>query len=281
MAIDLELARTVTADGNALHGVLFRPRDANGADTALLQVHGVASNFYSGPLPKVGQALAERGYHLFCMNTRGHDWVNRAGPGGSGFGGAAHENFEDSPLDVDAGLDFLSQRGYRRFVVFGHSLGAVKAVYYQGLRQRADVLGVIACSAPRQFYRARAIEQEDFPERMREAERMVAEGRGEDYLWALASGSIGLFTARTYVSKYGRHERNDVRPHAASLTIPLLAIVGGLEDNFFHQHAQELAEAAGPERGAWHVVEGANHAYDDRIPVLTDLVAGWLSRVLA
>jgi hypothetical protein len=98
MAIDLELARTVTADGHPLHGLLFRPRDADGGGTALLQIHGVASNFYAGVLAKVGQ---------------------------------------------------------------------------------------------------------------------------------------------------------------------------------------ELAEAAGPERGAWHVVEGANHAYDGRIPALTDLTAGWLARVLA
>jgi pimeloyl-ACP methyl ester carboxylesterase len=279
MPIDMELARTATADGIVLAGLLIRPRDEASDETAVLMVHGVASNFYSGPNPRVGQALAERGYHVFVMNTRGHDWV--AGPSGTTFGGASHENFEDSPLDLDAGLAFLAERGYRRYVIFGHSLGAVKAVYYQGLRQRKDVAGVIACSAPRQFYRARAIEQEDFPQRMEEAERMVAEGRGEEYLWALASGSIGLFTARTYVSKYGKHERNDVRPHAASLTVPLLATAGSLEEHFFHQHAQELAEAAGPERGTWRIVEGANHRYEDRIPVLTDLVASWLEKALS
>ena len=53
------------------------------------------------------------------------------------------------------------------------------------------------------------------------AESRVAEGQGEEFLWAPASGATGLFTYRTYVSKYGRHETNDVRPHAARLGCPL------------------------------------------------------------
>ena len=40
------------------------------------------------------------------------------------------------------------QRGYRRFILIGHSLGAIKSIIYQGTRQRADVVGIVSCSAP-------------------------------------------------------------------------------------------------------------------------------------
>ena len=274
--IHTELCTFTTADGEKLHGLLFRPSAEDTSDQATLYSHGVASSFYTTPLVKVAQALAEQGRHGFVINTRGHDWMARAGAEGSAFMGAAYENFEDCPLDLDGALTFLAGRGYRRFVLAGHSLGAVKTVYYQGLRQRSDVEAVIACSPPRQFYAARVEEQPDFPQKMVEAERMVAEGRGEELIWAFASGSLSPFTARTYVSKYGRHERNDVRPHATRLGVPFLGLAGGAEAATFETHVRELAEAAGG-RGTWHVVPGAVHSYEGHEPQVNQLIADWLT----
>ena len=45
------------------------------------------------------------------------------------------------------------------------------------------------------------------------------------------------------------------------------------------QSALAYAEAAGPELGTWHIVEGANHQYTGREAVLTDLVESWLRTV--
>jgi pimeloyl-ACP methyl ester carboxylesterase len=278
MAIRTELCRFETADGEMLHGLLFRPDGTDQSDVALLQVHGVGGAFYRGPLPAVGQLLAERGYHVMPMNTRGHDWITR-GRNPNGFIGATYENLEDCLPDIDGGLAYLSSRGYRRFVLFGHSLGSIKVLFYQGQRTRSDVVGIVSSSAPRQFYAARAIEQPDFPQRMAEAEVMVEEGKGEEFLRAPTSGATGIFTARTYVSKYGRHEHNDVRKDAAGLTVPLLATAGGKESDFFHMHCRELAEAAGPELGTSRIIEGALHSYAGYEAVLADTVEGWLRQL--
>ena len=278
MAVRQELCRFDAADGEALHGLLHRPEDGGVSDLAILQVHGVGGAFYRGILSLVAERLAEQGWHVLPINTRGHDWVTR-GKDPQGYIGATYENFEDCLADIDGALSFLAGRGYRRFILYGHSLGAVKVVFYQGTRRRNDVVGVIASSAPRQFYSARAIEQPDFPQHMAEAEAMVEAGRGEEFLWALASGAMGVFTARTYVSKYGRHETNDVRKHAATFTVPLLTTAGGEESEFLHLHARELAETAGPELGAWHIVSGANHQYRGREAELTALVQSWLQTI--
>lgn len=277
IAIQTELCRFDATDGEPLHGLLFRPDPAQPTDLALVQVHGVGGAFYRGPLPSVAQLLAERGYHVMPMNTRGHDWITR-GRDPNGFIGATYENFEDCRHDIDGALAFLAARGYNKFVLYGHSLGSIKVLFFQGTRRRTDVVGVISTSAPRQFYAARAVEQPDFPQRMADAEAMVNAGRGEEFLWAPTSGSTGIFTARTYVRKYGRHEQNDVRKHAAALTIPLLATAGGRESEFFHLHARELAEAAGPELGTWRIVDGALHSYQGYETVLADLVDGWLEQ---
>ena len=141
-------------------------------------VHGVAMNFYLPPLAIFGQELAQRRHHCFVINTRGHDWIARVG-NLTKFGGSAYENLEDCLLDFDGALDYLHKQGYRRFVLVGHSLGAIKSIIYQGTRQRADVVSIVSCSAPKQFYSERVSRQPGFRETIEKAETMVAEGRGE------------------------------------------------------------------------------------------------------
>ena len=273
--IESHLLNFKTSDKETLHGLLFTPRNRE-SDLALLLVHGVAMNFYLPPLPTIGQALAERDYHCFVINTRGHDWISRAG-NLTKFGGAAYETFEDSAKDFDAALELLSGLRYKRFILVGHSLGCVKSLLYQGSRQRADVIGVISCSCPRQFYSARAEEQPEFDQLMAKAEAMVAQDKGGEFLWAWTSGAMGIFTARTYVNKYGRHEINDVRPQAGRLGCPHLAIAGGAEHAFFPRYAKEIAEAGGVS-ASYKIVPGANHFYTNQEPEVVEIIADWLKQ---
>jgi pimeloyl-ACP methyl ester carboxylesterase len=279
MAVQTELSEFGTSDGETLHGMLFTPEgDSRASDLAIVLVHGVAMNFYTGPLPVVGWLLAEAGYAALSVNTRGHDWITRAGSG-TAFGGATYEEIEGCLPDLDAALAWLGEQGFRRFVLFGHSLGGVKVLFYQGHRRRADVVGLVSCSTPKQFYAQRAAEQPEFPRRMQEAEGLVAAGRGEELLWAPTSAAMGLFSARTYLNKYGPDERTDVRPHAAGLACPLLATAGSREPTFV-THAHELVAAAGPGRGTCYIVDGAEHFYRDYRDALTREVVAWLERAV-
>lgn len=280
MAGRAELLSFVTADQETLHGALFRADASPRPDLALVMIHGVAMSFYTGPLRVFAEALAGRGHHAFSINCRGHDWIARGGDL-TAFRGATYENFEDCELDIDAAIDRMKQEGYARFVLVGHSLGSVKSIYYQGMRRRDDVVGVISCSAPRQFYSARQVEDPEFEARMADAERRVAGGEGEEFLWAPASGAMGPFTYRTYVSKYGRHETNDVRPHAARLGCPLLITAGEIEAAYFRELARELNESAGPDNSTCIIVPGADHFYAGCEAFMIDTLDGWLKENVA
>ncbi len=280
MAGKAELLSFVTADQETLHGALFRADASPRPDLALVMIHGVAMSFYTGPLRVFAEALAGRGHHAFSINCRGHDWIARGGDL-TAFRGATYENFEDCELDIDAAIDRMKQEGYARFVLVGHSLGSVKSIYYQGMRRRDDVVGVISCSAPRQFYSARQVEDPEFEARMADAERRVAGGEGEEFLWAPASGAMGPFTYRTYVSKYGRHETNDVRPHAARLGCPLLITAGEIEAAYFRELARELNESAGPDNSTCIIVPGADHFYAGCEAFMIDALDGWLKENVA
>jgi len=226
------------------------------------------------PLPTIGQALAEHGYHCFVINTRGHDWISRAG-NLTKFGGSAYENLDDCVADFDGAIEFLKQHGYRRFVFIGHSLGAIKSIIYQGTQQRADVVGIVCCSAPKQFYSERIARQPKFRELIEKAESMVDAGDGEELISVNVGATPGIFTARTHLDKYGKDDRNDCRPHAKNIGCPLLAVAGGAEPPFFHEYAREIAAAAGGQ-SKYQCVDGANHFYNRHTRQIVEIIHQWL-----
>ena len=273
MTFRTEICTFKTADNERLHGALLTPEEAP-SDLALLFVHGVAMNFYLPPLFVFGKELAERGFHNFVINTRGHDWISRAG-NLTQFGGSAYENLEDCLPDLDAALGFLKTQGYRRYVLIGHSLGAIKSIIYQGTRQRPDVAGIVSCSAPRQFYSERVARQPGFRDLIEKAEAMVAEGKGEELIPVGVGSTPGIFTARSHVNKYGRDDNNDCRPYAKRLGCPLLAIVGSAEPKFFWDYAQEIVDGAGS-NGTCRLVDGANHFYNQHTSEIVEIIYQWL-----
>lgn len=278
MSFQTQLCTFKTSDNERLHGLLFIPPHMP-PDLALVFIHGVAMNFYLPPLSVFGQELARRGFHSFVINTRGHDWISRAG-NLTKFGGSAYETLEDCLPDLDGALRFLQERGYRRFVLIGHSLGAIKSIIYQGTRQRTEVVGIVSCSAPRQFYSERAARQPGFRELIDKAEGLIAEGKGNVLLSVGVGATPGIFTARTHVNKYGRDDNNDCRPYANQLACPILAIVGSQEPKFFYQYAQEIVAAAGP-NGTCVLVDGANHFYNRHTLEIVEILDRWLCRTIA
>lgn len=276
MSYRTEICTFRTADRERLHGALLTPQHGN-ADLALLFVHGVAMNFYLPPLFTFAQHLAQRGFHGFVINTRGHDWISRAG-NLTRFGGAAYENLEDCLLDLDAALEFLEHRHYRRFVLIGHSLGAIKSMIYQGTRRRGDIAGIVSCSAPKQFYSERIARQPEFRELIEKAEAMVACGRGEELMPVPVGATPGIFSARSHLNKYGKDDRNDCRPYAKKIGCPLLAVAGGAEPLFFHEYARELVEAAG-HGSIYRCIDGGNHFYHRHTAEMIELIDRWLRQL--
>ena len=112
---------------------------------------------------------------------------------------------------------------------------------------------------------------------LNQAEALVAQGKGQEFLWAMASGAPAPFSAATYVNKYGKHENTDVRPHAGRLGCPHLAIAGGAEHPFFPEYAKELAESSGA-NGTYKIVPGSNHFYDKHEPEVIEMMAHWLEQ---
>jgi dienelactone hydrolase len=284
-SMQVELVHVTTSDNVPLDGYLRTPSGSTrrGPLDLVICHHGVGGKFYSPSFfDRVGDALVERGCAVLRVNNRGHD--DAFSVGDRSFG-ATYEAIDECRLDFTAWLDFAEARGFGHIGVWGHSLGAVKTVYFLSVQDDARIACAIASSPPRFSYAmyASAESGRQFQAAIDRANALVAAGTSDE----LVDATVPVrrrFAARTYLDKYGPHARYDYLTHLPRLTKSLLLTVGSLEagnvsfDGLIHE---------GPTfAGRWpHVdfrmIDGADHAYADRTDDLWSAVDTWLERVNA
>jgi pimeloyl-ACP methyl ester carboxylesterase len=280
--MNVDLVYVATADDVRLDGALRTPTAGTdgrlGLDLVICH-HGVAGNFYNPYFfDDLGTLLLEAGCAVLRVNSRGHDQVYR-GPRGKL--GAEYEVVDDCRLDWRAWLDFAAAAGYRRIGVWGHSLGAVKTIYYESVEHDTRVVCAVASSPPRFAYAAYLASEHGarFKADMDRARQLVEQGQLEAIIEA-AVPLVTTFTARTYVDKYGPESPYDILARAPNSAAPLLVTLGELEIDGLA--FRDLA-AQGPtlQQSAPHVsyslVPGADHSYATRVPELWETFRGWLT----
>ncbi len=281
-----ELVYTESEDGIILAGLVIRPGTQAAKTVAVVWIPGFSINFYHPSFIAIGRELAGLGNAFIIGNNRGHDiganlWKKQEDADGMSrtYGGAFWERFEESPRDVAAWIDFAMNLGFQGVALVGHSFGAKKVVYYQAGSQDPRILGLVVASTP-------IAPPEVDPELVTLAERLVAEGRGEELLpWeTFESFFTGPLSAQTYLSRvpdvFGVNT-----PHAeiAKIRCPLLLCCGtnesddpalSLETVQAHEMVRRKAVAAS--RVDIALFEGANHGYDNHEREVAEAMALWI-----
>lgn len=231
----MELVRVVTADKVRLEGLLYPPAGATGADAidAVIMHHGVGGHFYApGFFEEAVAALTARGMTVLRANNRGHDTIFRQyGPGPGLLLGAAYERMDDSRHDYRAWLDLVAARGCRRIALWGHSLGAVKAIYFAA-KERHPALAAVVASSPPRFghvtYAGKPAEFEALQAHLKDARGLIAAGQGAQLMQVTNPIPLTI-TAASYVDKYGSADDFDYTRHIPDTGVPLLVTIGGRE----------------------------------------------------
>jgi len=281
--MQVELVSVETADGVRLDGALRRPAGGDkrlGLDLLICH-HGVGGNFYNPYFfDDLGALLLDQGCAVVRVNSRGHDQAYR-GPRGKL--GAEYEIIDDCRQDWRAWLAFAESLGYRRIGLWGHSLGAVKTIYYQSIERDPRVVCAVASSPPRFSYAAYLASDEGarFKADMDRARHLVATGQPEATI-EVAVPIVSSFAARTYIDKYGPDSPYDILARAPGSTAPLLVTLGELEiDGLAFRDLAERGpglHAVSPQV-SYALVPGADHSYATRVPALWDAFRGWLSDI--
>jgi pimeloyl-ACP methyl ester carboxylesterase len=282
----VELVRSLTADGHRLDGALTVPATDSALHLdldALLLLHGVAGNFYSGNLfDRLVAEFVEAGVAALRVNTRGHDSVSVVwGKSGPMFQGAAYEIVDQCRFDLAAWLDFLQQRGYRQIGVLGHSLGAIKAIYTQVHAPHACVRRIVACSPPRLSYSAfmNSEAQPRFFESVAAAQEQVERGQSNALIMSKFPTPLWI-TATGYIDKYGREERYNILNFIDRVTCPILVTYGELElasgGIAFAGMDQAVASRRRDGQSLTVVtIPGADHAYTGAADRLATVIMDW------
>lgn len=282
--MDAELVQTLTSDNIRLDGAFFdAERGARGRRPvdAFLIVHGSGLNFYQPLLLALARHLRGVGYACASFNNRGHDiaWLNYAD---GRFYGNAFEVMNHCRLDIRAGIDWLSERGFRRIGLLGHSLGGVKVIYYQALERDPRVAALVSLSPVRlsSSYFLASEDAGEFREALRRARRLVAQGR-PDALIQVNFPMPHIFSASSYIDKHGPDERYNLLKYAHLVTCPLLVVGGTLETHTrLRDFPAELVKAAvNSPRADLIILEETDHAYTGKYQEAAEAITGWLSRL--
>ena len=286
-SMNVDLVHVQTRDGVRLDGFLRTPtaprQSRFGIDVAIC-FHGVTGNFYqAGVFDEATDHLVEGGCAVLRVNNRGHDPISMPAYNSSGLSplGAAYETVDDCRHDWDAWVEFAVDQGFQNIGLWGHSLGAVKSLYYIAKEQDPRVRCIVAASPPRfsyELYSRAAEEGPAFLQICQLAQQHVDAGQ-PDTLLQTAHPVPLLVAARVFLDKYGPDARYDIIEHIPNLQVPTLLFIGTDE-------TPRLAFADSPpemrrletkvDHFRFESIPGADHFYTNQRDYVWDLVSQWL-----
>jgi pimeloyl-ACP methyl ester carboxylesterase len=288
LAIDLVLTRT--EDGQSWDGMIYTPpegEDPRRRRLAVLVIHGSVGNYLSGVPRRISFGLANAGFTVMSVNTRMANY-------GVIFGGGLMHR---TPLDLDAAIDVLRRRGFRRIVLLGFSLGATVVTHYQALRQPPEVVGVATLAHPASLPAALRLRWDHFgadPGYEEVAELVhthlapdFEDGRRDRIFHVRRARGFGdrpldgeVWTYRTWWWSRGtRAPHAESRLRIGHVTVPVALVQAGEDELVRDVEGPELEQIARQgDCPSVHrtTIPGADHVFTGREAELTEAVVEWL-----
>ena len=291
-----ELVTTMTSDRVRLDGFYCEPGRQTEDDISRTAVklpvdgaviiHGLSGNFYKSRLLKhLASQTLKHGLPTVMANTRGHDYLNStARMGRAQTLGTAVEDVSESKFDLHAWAEFLADKGCKRVLLLGHSLGAIKSLFAQAHNPHPAVAALACLSATRLSETALLASEkgETFKEWLDKARGLVESGRGEELMFVSFPFPTWM-SAAAYARKYGSGENLNWVRYASLVSVPTLCVFGQIEMNEnpafmgMQDDLNEITEAY----SNFHVeiIESADHFYSARALAASEKIMEWLSAI--
>lgn len=283
------LVNTSTTDGVRLHGALLTPTGYESPKVdVVMTMHGVGGNFYgSNIFSNLAPAIQSWGAHVLLTNNRGHDGLTKSPMMARAGFGAAYEIVDESRLDIRAWLEFLTAEGFRRVVLFGHSLGAVKSIYSMARECFPEVKGIFACSPPCLSYQklVASSDASEFLANIARAKEYCDRGEPNQLLDVRFPFPL-IISAAAYLEKYGPTERYNFLVHTPQLKIPVKFCYGELEltrpVGAFNKIDEDIKRLGQQQSNlSLAIVPMANHFYTNSLVLLEKELLDWLNQTFA
>lgn len=158
-----------------------------------------------------GKTLSENNIGFIYTHNRGHSIENDIlmKDGTYARYGCMYEIFEGCIYDIDLAIQTAKDKGYKKYILMGHSYGCNKVIYYY-YKKHPDILGMILASAPDivglQLYR-----QKDYKELIKEAKENI-DNSNENKLLSNIIEDYMYMSSKTYYNWFNENSNIDNLP---------------------------------------------------------------------
>jgi|TARA_Y100000817_G_scaffold99690_1_gene77872 pimeloyl-ACP methyl ester carboxylesterase len=276
----VDLVNTKSSDDVTLSGIVLEPETPRQdlLVDAMVMIHGSGGNFYLSPSNPRAMKLRDMGIPTALFNTRGHDVIG--GRAGSIRTGNAYEKLSETHLDVQAMVNFMVAKGYKRVGIWGSSLGAVRVILAQAKNQDPNVAAVISL-APLRFsheYYAKCEMAEEHLKNYENAKALAGAGRGHEIMFLDFPNPGGYFSADVYLDRHCSEHYDITKAYTNQIDCPLLILTGSEEihPRMINAGRDMAALCAGRENVTWIDLEGGDHGWHNKEEDLFRVVPEWL-----
>lgn len=256
-----ELAEITTKDGLIHQGMVARPERTR--KKAVLWVHGLTGKFYGDPvlMNVFADECNKKGMAFASFNNRGHDIMSsiRKGKGYVTIG-ASSEVFKDCVFDIDAGISFLADQGFRHIILAGNSTGANKVCYYASHTKDSRVMGVVL-SGPI-------------------SDRLGM--KGDIWFPATEERKKSLLTPNSSEDVFNYGDENNVLSIFQNISVPTMVVLAGNDEtadrpietiqNIFDSHS-------GSKKYVSTVIPDTTHGYEGKQQEFVTTVVDWVENL--
>lgn len=275
-AINYESEDGILMDGFEIAG---ESTTFEGIDTCVIFLHGLRGFALGAGISPIAHPLGREGIRCVSINKRNS---------GKGY---ESSDFAEIDRDIAGAVEWANQQGAEEVVIWGRSLGATEAAYYQGKRNDPNVAAVVLAApfadirerSTRGYFEAIAkdadLAYENF---VADAQKLVKDDRGNEIVALPRPVGDRIeyipMTAKSFLSYRSPESACATIDWTPEIEVPILLLPHATDRNVTPDEAEEIAKTA--TRSSLvdvHPVE-ADHFFTGAEDEVADVTASFIER---
>lgn len=283
--MDIEFINNAyTSDGLRLPMVHF---ESNKKDICVICIHGMCGTIIDNYFATVwGKLLAKNDIGFIYEHNRGHSIENDIVMKDGSFKrcGCMYEMFEDCIYDINLAIQTAKEKGYKRIILLGHSLGCNKVIYHY-YKKHPNILGIILASAPDMIGSHLLIEPE-YEELLKEAKENIDKNQPTKLLHKMIENYMYM-SSQTYYNWFHNNSNLNNLPiisnpknweQLETIDVPILTFSGSKDEDYY-LHLDLLKEkATNCKNFEYQIIENTGHTYQEKELETGTLILNWINK---
>ena len=283
--MDIEFINNAyTRDGLRLPMIHF---ESNKKDICVICIHGMCATIIDNYFATVwGKLLAKNDIGFIYEHNRGHSIENDIVMKDGSFKrcGCMYEIFENCIYDIDLAIQTAKEKGYKRIILLGHSLGCNKVIYYY-YKKHPNILGMILASAPDMIGSHLLIEP-DYEELLKEAKENIDKNQPTKLLHKMIEDYMYM-SSQTYYNWFHKSSNLNNLPiisnpknweQLETIDVPILTFSGSKDEDYY-LHLDLLKEkATNCKNFEYQIIENTGHTYQEKELETGNLILNWINK---